>query len=97
MSTHLTEHEIQEALSDLPGWVFSAGKIKKQFVFADFKEALAFIVRTGLEAEEMQHHPELFNVYNKVEIALQTHDAGHKVTRKDLELAAAVQRIAGQH
>lgn len=97
MNAQLTEHEIQKALNDLPGWTYNGGKIKKQFVFADFREALSFIVHIGLEAESMQHHPELFNVYNQVEISLQTHDAGNKITPKDLDLAVVIQQTAARY
>ena len=89
----LSEQEIQNALSNLKGWEFGNDKIKKEFQFEDFKEALAFIVRVGFEAEQLTHHPELFNVYNTVKIELSTHDAGDKVTQKDIDLATAIEGI----
>lgn len=89
----LSEQEIQNALSNLKGWEFANDKIKKEFQFGDFKEALAFIVRVGFEAEQLTHHPELFNVYNTVNIELSTHDAGDKVTQKDIDLATAIEGI----
>ncbi len=91
MSVPLTQTEIGNNLKKLSGWGFLKNKISKEFQFADFKEALAFIVRVGFEAESQKHHPEIFNVYNKVCISLQTHDAGGKVTSKDIELARAIE------
>lgn len=83
----LSEDEIKKNLSDLPGWRFEANKIKKDFVFKDFIEAFAFMTKVADEAEKSQHHPEWFNVYNKVNIELTTHDAGNKVSEKDFALA----------
>lgn len=65
----------------------------KEFVFKNFKEAFAFMIRVAAIAEEMQHHPLWTNVYNKVEIKLNTHDAGNKVTEKDRKLAAAIDKL----
>lgn len=91
--TPLTEKEIKTALSSLEGWEFNSNKIKKEFQFGDFKEALSFIVQIGFEAERLTHHPELHNVYNTVNIALSTHDADDKVTQKDIDLATAIENI----
>ena len=89
----IANEDIENALSNLNGWAFENDKISKEFEFENFKEALSFIVRIGLEAENLGHHPELFNVYNKVKIELNTHDAGNKVTQKDIELATAIESI----
>ncbi|MFV1883646.1 MAG: 4a-hydroxytetrahydrobiopterin dehydratase [Balneola sp.] len=89
----LTNQEIEQALTELSGWVHDDDKLWKKFEFKDFREALGFIVRVGLEAETAGHHPNLFNVYNQVSIGLQTHDAGNKVTTKDVELARAIESI----
>ena len=93
MPTALTPEQLTTALNNLPGWALNDDKIGKTFKFADFRQALGFIVRVGLEAETANHHPELFNVYNKVTIHLSTHDAGGKVTQKDLDLAKAIEGI----
>ena len=93
MSEPLSENEINEAIDELEGWSFSNDKISKEYKFSDFREAMAFMVRVGFEAEEQVHHPEIFNVYNTVSISLQTHDAGAKVTAKDVDLAKAIERI----
>ena len=68
--------------------------IKRTFVFKDFGEAFAFMTRIALVAEQMNHHPEWSNVWNRVEVTLSTHDAGG-VTELDLKLAEAMDRIAG--
>jgi 4a-hydroxytetrahydrobiopterin dehydratase len=88
----LTEAEINAALVDLPGWAFTGHKLVKHFQFKNFRDALAFIVRLGLEAEGLDHHPEIKNVYNKVELGLNTHDAGGRVTAMDLELARRIEK-----
>lgn len=87
----LSDDDIQDALTDLPGWVHEDDKLKKTFEFSDFREAISFIVRLSFFAEEMVHHPEVENVYNTVSIALTTHDAGGKVTEMDLELATQIE------
>lgn len=86
--------EIQRALADLPGWSFRADALERIFEFADFSAALGFIVRVGLHAERLNHHPDLHNVYSRVTLRLNTHDAGAKVTARDLDLARAVQGVA---
>ena len=93
MAQPLSEQEIREALNSLEGWEFSDDVIKKEFSFNDFSEALGFIVRVGLEAEKQVHHPQLFNVYNTVNISLNTQDAGDKVTQKDIDLAKAIESV----
>lgn len=89
----LRKESIKKELVELPGWLYEENKIWKKFDFNDFKEALAFMVRVGMEAEAHGHHPNLFNVYNRVSIGLQTHDVGNKVTEKDIELARAIESI----
>jgi 4a-hydroxytetrahydrobiopterin dehydratase len=91
----LTEEEIQNALKTLPGWAFSDDRLAKEFELLDFKEAIAFIVRISFEAELMDHHPELKNVYNRVAVGLTTHDAGNAVTAMDVNLAMAIEEAAG--
>jgi 4a-hydroxytetrahydrobiopterin dehydratase len=93
MSKPLKLPEIKSALADLPGWKFRANALAKSFKFGSFKEALSFMVRIGFEAEAMNHHPDWSNVYNKVSIRLQTHDAGDRVTAKDVELAKRIEAI----
>jgi len=89
----LSKNQIENELKSLEGWQFKDDKIQREFSFNDFKTALSFIVRIGFEAEGQNHHPELFNVYSTVSISLSTHDAGDKVTEKDIKLAKAVDAI----
>ena len=89
----LSKSQIKEKLESLPGWNFEDDMILKEFTFSNFKEALSFILRVGIEAELLGHHPNLSNVYNRVNITLQTHDVGNKVTGKDVELAQRIERI----
>ena len=87
-------HEIiQTKLKDFPEWDFENNGIVRKFQFKNFSEALGFIVQVGILAEKSGHHPELFNVYNKVNIRLTTHDA-NGVTNKDFDLAAQIDLLA---
>jgi len=92
--TTLTNAQITAALESLSGWTFQNDKITKTYQFGSFKEAMSFSVRLSYEAEALNHHPELFNVYSTVRIALNTHDAGGKVTAKDLDLAKTIEEIS---
>ena len=87
-----SEETIQPELKELKGWEFTANRIEKKFVFSDFTQALGFIVQVGVLAEKRNHHPELYNVYNKVTIRLTTHDA-NGVTMKDFDLAKAINEL----
>jgi 4a-hydroxytetrahydrobiopterin dehydratase len=89
----LTPAEIEAALRDLPGWELRDGKLQRALAFADFAEAFAFMTRVALEAEKLDHHPDWSNVWNRVAIALWTHDAGG-ITGRDLELARRIERAA---
>ena len=84
-----------DALGKLSGWSEKAGDrdaIEKTFKFADFKTAFGFMSSCALKAEQMDHHPEWFNVYNRVEVTLTTHDAGG-ISDRDFTLAAAIESI----
>ena len=89
----LTEEQVREALADLPGWDLEDGKLHRKLQFQDFKAALGFMVAVGCHAEATNHHPEWFNVYNRVEVWLTTHDAGG-LTAKDIALAREIDRRA---
>lgn len=95
MSKRLTEDERTRGLAALPGWALVDGReaITRHFQFKDFNEAFGFMARAALIAEKMDHHPEWFNVWNRVEVTLATHDAGG-LTQRDLDLAAAMSRLA---
>ncbi len=90
----LTDDEISAALADLPGWSVRDGKLHREFLFSDFSEAFGFMSRVALAAERMNHHPEWFNVWNRVSVDLSTHDLGGLSTW-DLELAAEMNRLSG--
>jgi 4a-hydroxytetrahydrobiopterin dehydratase len=83
------------ALKDLPEWREVEGRdaIARTLQFKDFNTAFAFMTRAALLAEKMDHHPEWFNVYNKVDVTLSTHDAGG-VTEKDIAMARAMDSYA---
>jgi 4a-hydroxytetrahydrobiopterin dehydratase len=93
-SQPLKPAEIKAALPELPGWKHQRNALVKEFKFDSFKEALSFMVRVGFEAETMNHHPDWTNVYNRVAIRLNTHDAGGKVTAKDIALAKKIQMLS---
>jgi len=84
------------ALRELHGWseVEDRDAIRKTYHFADFNEAFGFMTRVAIMAEKLDHHPEWFNVWNRVEVTLSTHDAGG-LTERDLKLAEIMDRIAG--
>mgnify|MGYP001601750018 FL=1 len=94
MSTPLSAAKIKQALEALPGWTFKREALAKTYTFKSFREAMSFMVRVGFEAEAMNHHPEWKNSYNTVAVRLNTHDAGGKVTAKDVELAGRFEKIA---
>jgi len=76
-----------------PGWNEADGCLRRDFEFADFSEAFAFMTRVAMLAEASTHHPEWSNVYNRVSITLTTHDAGNTVTEADRRLAAAIDQL----
>ena len=83
----------KEVAQGLDGWTGGDDFITKVFRFADFNEAWGFMSRVALHADKHDHHPEWFNVYNRVDVTLTTHDAGG-VTEKDVKLAEFMQSIA---
>ena len=95
MAEKLTGSARKTALAKLAGWseVKDRDAISRTFAFRDFNEAFGFMTRAALVAEKLDHHPEWFNVHDKVEVTLATHDAGG-VTERDIELAAAMDRLA---
>ncbi len=82
----LSSESIDYELKNLKGWVVLNNKIHKEFKFDDFNQAFGFMVRAAMHIEKMNHHPEWFNVYNKLVIDLTTHDAGG-ITQNDINLA----------
>jgi 4a-hydroxytetrahydrobiopterin dehydratase len=94
MVEKLSEDVRRAALESLPGWQMAGDRdaIAKAFKFKDFNEAFGFMCRVALAAEAMDHHPEWFNVYNRVEVTLTTHEAGG-LTERDIKLARQMDRF----
>jgi len=82
----LSQLDIEEQLKDLPGWSVVNEKLHKEFQFDSFNQAFGFMTRAAMEIEKMNHHPEWFNVYNRITVELTTHDAGG-ITKNDVNLA----------
>lgn len=85
----LDDADVAEHLAQLEGWSRTGDKIRRELKFGDFMSAIAFINRIAAHAEELDHHPELFNVYDNVHIELTTHDADG-LTALDFELARRI-------
>ncbi len=91
-----TPDALAQALATLSGWRHEGGKLHKEYVFADFVAAFGWMTKVALEAEKAGHHPEWFNVYRTVRVALQTHDVDPpQVTSSDLALAAKMEALVG--
>ena len=95
MAAKLEGEARSKALGGLPGWSEVEGRdaIRRSFTFKDFNAAFGFMSRVALAAERMDHHPEWFNVWNRVEITLSTHDAGG-LSERDVKLARAIDAFA---
>lgn len=85
----MTVHEIQDSLETLPGWRLEGAWLARDVGFANFQTAWAFMGEIALLAEEQDHHPNWYNVYNRVQIRLSSHDAGG-ITARDIRLANAI-------
>lgn len=95
MSDKLTGEDRRTALAELAGWSAVAGRdaIAKTYRFADFNAAFGFMTRVALVAEKLDHHPEWFNVYNRVDVTLTSHDVAG-LSRRDIAMAKAIDAIA---
>jgi 4a-hydroxytetrahydrobiopterin dehydratase len=93
MKKYLNKDQIDSMLSKCKQWRFESDQLKKTYRFESFREAIEFVVRISHQAEEQDHHPEIYNCYDRVEISMSTHDAGNKVTKKDFELARAIDSV----
>lgn len=94
----LTDAQRERALAALPAWGYAperGGLIQRRFTFANFTQAFAFMTEVALHAEKSDHHPEWFNVYNRVEITLTTHDADG-LSERDIALARSIDAIAAR-
>ena len=74
-------------------WIEENNKLVKHFSFKDFISAFSFLSKVALISEKLDHHPEIINIYNKVTIKLSTHDIGNKVSKKDYDLAKAIDEL----
>ena len=90
--SQLPNEEIQKELKNLSGWALVDGKLHKEFQFDDFNQAFGFMTRAAMHIEKLNHHPEWFNVYNKLTIDLTTHDAGG-ITENDINLAKTLNSL----
>ena len=90
--TKLTDSEIGEKLATLPGWKYVAGALTREYVFPDFAVAFAFVTRLALMAEKVNHHPDIDMRYNRVRVALVSHDSGG-VTGRDISMAEAISKL----
>lgn len=88
----LSEKDIQKKLEKLPNWEYLDNALETTLEFATFKDCFSIMTRIAFEVEAQNHHPEWFNVYNKLSIRLSTHDAGG-VTEKDFKLAHTIEGI----
>jgi 4a-hydroxytetrahydrobiopterin dehydratase len=95
MIQKLSSEQRTQQIAQLDGWQNVEGRdaIRRQLKFADFNEAFGFMTRVAIKAQEMDHHPEWFNVYSNVEITLSTHDA-NGITERDIRLARFIDEIA---
>jgi 4a-hydroxytetrahydrobiopterin dehydratase len=89
----LTDDELAEAVEELAGWQVEAGKLRREFKFADFSAAFGFMAASATVAEKLNHHPEWSNVYSTVVVELTTHDAGG-LTDLDVQLARRMSELA---
>jgi 4a-hydroxytetrahydrobiopterin dehydratase len=94
MSEPLDDTRITAALARLPGWVHADHALSITWRFADFATAMAFMQDAAAEIDRLGHHPEWSNVYDRVSVRLTTHDAGNRVTLKDVELAKVLTWVA---
>ena len=87
------DRSVNIKILELSDWVYEHDCLKKNYTFETFRDAMSFILRISYEAEELEHHPALFNCYNRVEISLNTHDVGNKVTQMDFDLALVIDSV----
>ena len=90
--TKISQEQIKNELKNMLGWTVVEGKLHKEFQFDDFNQAFGFMTRAAMHIEKMNHHPEWFNVYNKLVVDLTTHDAGG-ITENDIKLAKTLNSL----
>ena len=92
---NLTDAQLAEALAKLSGWTIASAKLHREYVFADFIHAFGFMATAAVAIEARNHHPEWFNVWNRVVIDLTTHSSGG-ITDKDVDLAMFLEKLAAR-
>ena len=90
----LTASKVEAALAELPGWGCVDGALRKRFLFSGFRESVSFILRVAFAPEANDHHPEIRNVYNRVELALTPHSAENQVTANGTRLASEIEALS---
>lgn len=93
MAQRLSETAVEAALNELNGWSVVNGKLHREFTFRNFVEAFGFMTKVALEANTLNHHPEFYNVWNRVVIDLVTYDAGDVITDLDVTLARKIDAL----
>ncbi len=91
-ATKLSEKQVETSLAGLERWQVQSGKLHREFKFRDFSEAWGFMARVALLAENMNHHPEWFNVWSTVRIDLSTHDVAG-ISNRDVEMAEKINAL----
>jgi 4a-hydroxytetrahydrobiopterin dehydratase len=91
--TKLDPARLQSELRSLPGWMAEGSRMRRVYTFESFRKAIEFINEVANEADSMDHHPDIFNSYDRVEIGLTSHDEGG-ITERDVELARRIERVA---
>jgi 4a-hydroxytetrahydrobiopterin dehydratase len=93
MSSPLTASELTQALAGLQDWTHEDDRLNRELAFPGFRQAMAFIQRIAFEAEELNHHPEIYCFHNRVALALTSADAEFKVTKRDVLLAHKIDQV----
>lgn len=93
MATALDPSAIQEALNTLSGWEYTDGTLTKTYTFPQYLAGVAFVSAVGIVCEGLDHHPDMIVTYRKVQVMLTTHDAGNRVTQKDVDTALAIENL----
>ena len=92
----LTKKEIADQLHDSEKWIIKTQELQRVWIFDNFQEAMSFILRVAFLAEQHNHHPVIKNVYNRVELQLNTHDVDNQVTKLDIALANGINQIGSE-
>jgi len=90
----LSDEELTAALAELSGWGMVDGKLHKEYKFSSFAAAMGWMVSVAIYADKIDHHPEWFNVYNRVRVDLSTHDMDNAISNLDLKLARRMEELA---